>query len=228
MSVNWNKVDEAALALMHLTAFTERDGAVRTRKGFDWDILDRMFERGWISDPQTKARSVVVFADAVRLSRELFEQQFGTIDPPTPGGTPPRLRQGRPSPRCECGCGTAVQGRTFVPGHDQKLRIQLESRVGGPLKLRDVLERLEEHARGQIPVETLSDDVRAAFERSGHAGQLQAAYQALHPTRRGHVWQVGRRMSGAAGERQSVSHLEEATSREPTGGRLRPPTAAGP
>lgn len=175
LASNWDKVDEAALALMHLTTFTERDGAARTWKGFDWDILNRMFERGWISDPQTKARSVVVFADAVRLSRELFEQQFGTIDPPTPDAT--RLRQGQPSSRCESGCGTAVQGRTFVPGHDQKLRIQLENRVGGLLQLRDVLERLEEHAKGQITVETLIEDVRAAFERSGHAG-----YHRLQPT----------------------------------------------
>jgi len=100
-----------------------------------------MFERGWISDPETKARSVVVFADTVRLSRELFEQQFGTIDPPTPGAAPPRLRQGQPSPRCKCGGGTAMQGRTFVPGHDQKLRVQLENRIGGQLQLRDLLER---------------------------------------------------------------------------------------
>jgi hypothetical protein len=80
MSINWDKVDETALALMYLTTFTERNQQARTWKGFDWDILDRMFERGWISDPRTKAKSVVIFEDAQRRSRELFEQQFGTFD----------------------------------------------------------------------------------------------------------------------------------------------------
>ena len=80
MSVNWDKVDEAALALMYLTTFTERGQQARTWKGFDWGILDRMFERGWISDPQTKAKSVVIFEPAERMSRELFEQRFGILD----------------------------------------------------------------------------------------------------------------------------------------------------
>ena len=80
MSVNWDKVDQAALALMHLTTFTERGGTARSWKGFDWDVLDRMFARGWISDPRSKARSVAVSEAAVRLSKELFERQFGTID----------------------------------------------------------------------------------------------------------------------------------------------------
>jgi len=144
MSVNWDKVDEAALALMYLTTFTERGQQARTWKGFDWDILDRMFERGWISDPQTKAKSVVVLEEAQRLSRELFEQWFGTFEESR--GTSPRRAEARPAPadRCECGCGTAVRGRDFVPGHDQTLRIHLEQRVGGLLALRDLIENLEQ------------------------------------------------------------------------------------
>jgi hypothetical protein len=171
MSVNWDKVDEAALALMHLTTFVERGGVARSWKGFDWDILDRMFERGWISDPQTKARSVVVFDEAVRQSKELFEQRFGSIDE----GTRTEARavapsHGQPAARCECGCGTAVFDRSFVPGHDQKLRIQLERRVGGVLALRDLIERLEEHAKGGSTADALSSQVRAVVEGSEDAG----------------------------------------------------------
>ena len=171
MGVNWDKVDEAALALMHLTTSIERSGVARTWKGFDWDILDRMFERGWISDPQTKAKSVVVLDEAVRHSKELFEQQFGTIDEPDPGAaqtaSPPR---GPGAGRCACGCGTAVQHRDFVPGHDQKLRVQLEQRAGGLLALRDLIESLKKHARGESTAEALSATVRKALEGSKDAG----------------------------------------------------------
>ncbi len=171
MSVNWDKVDEAALALMHLTTFTERGSQPRSWKGFDWDILDRMFERGWISDPQTKARSVVVFDDAVGLSKDLFERQFGTLDEPPPAAEAAKSSQrGQPVTRCECGCGTAIAGRTFVPGHDQKLRIQLEQRVGGLLALRELVESLEEHAAARSTAEALSSRVREVLQRTRDAG----------------------------------------------------------
>lgn len=171
MSVNWEKVDETALALMHLTTFTEHHGPSRTWKSLDWDILARMFERGWISDPQTKARSVVVFDEAVRISKELFEKQFETIDEENrPRGSAEQRSQSQPEARCECGCGTAVLGRTFVPGHDQKLRIQLERRVGGLLALRDLVERLQEHAKGASTPEALSSFVRTILEKPDDAG----------------------------------------------------------
>jgi hypothetical protein len=171
MTVNWEEVDHAALALMHLTTSTGRGAPARSWKGFDWDILDRMFERGWISDPRTSAKSVVIFDAAVRLSRELFERRFGTIDEANQGQAQgERVSHGQPAARCECGCGTAVFGRSFVPGHDQKLRIRLEQRVGGLLALRDVIERLEEHARGGSNPEVLSSQVKEVFDGSKDAG----------------------------------------------------------
>ena len=75
-SIDWDKVDEMALALMHLTTFEER-GGVRSWKGYDWGILNRMHERGWISDPVSKAKSVSLSEQAQRLSRDLFEKHFG-------------------------------------------------------------------------------------------------------------------------------------------------------
>jgi len=44
---------------------------------------------------------------------------------------------------CRCGCGKFGKGR-FLPGHDQKLRAQLERRTGGILGL----ERLVDAAQG--------------------------------------------------------------------------------
>jgi Domain of unknown function (DUF6429) len=34
----------------------------RAWKGFDWETLDRLYEKGWIENPRSKAKSVVVSA----------------------------------------------------------------------------------------------------------------------------------------------------------------------
>jgi hypothetical protein len=74
--VDWNKVDELTLALLYLTSFQEH-GAVRSWKGHDWDVLNRLHERGWISNPVSKAKSVLLTEEGARRSRELFEKHFG-------------------------------------------------------------------------------------------------------------------------------------------------------
>jgi len=75
-TVDWDKVDEMVLALMHLTTFEEH-GGVRSWKGYDWGVLNRMHTRGWIGDPVSKAKSVSLSEQAQRLSQELFEKHFG-------------------------------------------------------------------------------------------------------------------------------------------------------
>jgi hypothetical protein len=49
----------------------------RAWKGFDWDCLDRLHARGLISDPKSKAKSVVLSDDGARLAEELFLRHFG-------------------------------------------------------------------------------------------------------------------------------------------------------
>lgn len=62
---------------------------------------------------------------------------------------------------CECGCGgTPVRG-AFLPGHDQKLRTDLEHRVGGLPALRSLVEASEQFASSQISSEALAHRVRA-------------------------------------------------------------------
>jgi hypothetical protein len=73
--VNWEKVDEIVLALIHLTTFEERDG-IRTWKGYDWDVLNRLHKRGLIGDPVSKGKSVALTDEGRRLSQELFEKHF--------------------------------------------------------------------------------------------------------------------------------------------------------
>ena len=75
MEYNEEKVDEMVLALLYLTSFTEH-GVTRAWKGHDWDVLNRLSEKGLISDPRSKAKSVVVSDDAAKESARLFWKYF--------------------------------------------------------------------------------------------------------------------------------------------------------
>lgn len=59
MDYDKDKVDEMVLALLHLTTYEEKYG-VRAWKGQDWAAMDRLFEKGFIHDPRSKAKSVVL------------------------------------------------------------------------------------------------------------------------------------------------------------------------
>jgi hypothetical protein len=61
--------------------------------------------------------------------------------------------------RCECGCG-ATTNSSFLPGHDQKLRIDLEHRTGGLLKLKELVEAAESYSSGELHLDLFSDSVR--------------------------------------------------------------------
>jgi hypothetical protein len=75
MEYDEEKVDEMVLALLYLGTF--RDGpVVRAWKSFDWSSMDRLYEKGFIHDPKSKARSVIFTEEGERVTRELFEQHF--------------------------------------------------------------------------------------------------------------------------------------------------------
>jgi hypothetical protein len=75
MEYDTDKVDEMTLALMHLVSFGE-EPAIRAWKGFDWDTLDRLCQKGYISDPKGKARSVCMSAEGAKRAKELFRKHF--------------------------------------------------------------------------------------------------------------------------------------------------------
>jgi hypothetical protein len=79
MNYDTKKIDKATLALLYLVAWKEGSG-VRAWKSFDWDTMNRLHERGWISDPKSEAKSVVLTDEGYRLSQELFQRLFGTAD----------------------------------------------------------------------------------------------------------------------------------------------------
>jgi len=79
MSPNPDKIDDAVLALLHLTSFTEgsKDFAVtRAWKSHDWDALDRLHAKGLIHNPRGKAKSVALTEEGARRAAELFQQLF--------------------------------------------------------------------------------------------------------------------------------------------------------
>ena len=67
------KVEETVLALLWLTLGA--DGPAW--KSHDWSVLDRLHERGYISDPKSKAKSVMLTEEGQRRARELFAHNFG-------------------------------------------------------------------------------------------------------------------------------------------------------
>ena len=78
MEYDQKKVDDMMLALLYLGMFTERS-LRRAWKSFDWDALDRLHEKGYISNPKSDAKSVVVNESGAKLAASLFKQHFGII-----------------------------------------------------------------------------------------------------------------------------------------------------
>ncbi len=79
MKPKLDKIDDAVLALLYLTNFTEGKGELaftRAWKAHDWDTLDRLHKKGLISDPKSKAKSVVLSKEGRQRSEELFRRLF--------------------------------------------------------------------------------------------------------------------------------------------------------
>ena len=76
MEIDKEKVDEFTLALLYLTTFKDKHGPMRAWKGHDWDVLNRLHESGYIDDPVSKAKSVVLTDEGAERSKRLFEKHF--------------------------------------------------------------------------------------------------------------------------------------------------------
>jgi len=73
MAINKDKIDDAALALLYLTLHDD----YRAWKGFDWDVLGRLHDKGMIHDPVDKAKSVTFTNEGIKRAKELFKELFG-------------------------------------------------------------------------------------------------------------------------------------------------------
>jgi hypothetical protein len=72
MKRNQQKVEEAVLAVLWLTLHSEAEAW----KTIDWDTMDRLHQRGFISNPARRAKSVVFtdegLAEAERAAKKIF------------------------------------------------------------------------------------------------------------------------------------------------------------
>lgn len=73
MELDTDKIDQAVLALL---ALGRHDG-YRTWKSFDWDSMGRLHEKGYITDPVGKAKSVLFTEGGARESERLLQALFG-------------------------------------------------------------------------------------------------------------------------------------------------------
>lgn len=74
MHFDESKIDDAVLALLYITLNLKDH---RAWKSHDWDAMNRLHQNGLISDPATKAKSVLLTeegeAKAKALAQKLFE-----------------------------------------------------------------------------------------------------------------------------------------------------------
>ena len=77
MEYDKDKVDECTLALLYLVAYDRQEGyGARAWKGFDWDSMNRLHEKGLISNPVSKAKSVVMTEEGFKKAEALFTKLF--------------------------------------------------------------------------------------------------------------------------------------------------------
>jgi hypothetical protein len=68
---------------------------------------------------------------------------------------------------CACGCGEKPIKGNFLPGHDQRLRTDLERRVGGLIGLRMLVEAAEYFVAGDLGSSQFNGMVRELFQKTG-------------------------------------------------------------
>lgn len=76
MKLSTDRIDEAVLALLYLGL---HDNA-RAWKSFDWDAMSRLYEKGYITDPVNKAKSVIFTEQGLHESQRLLTALFGEAD----------------------------------------------------------------------------------------------------------------------------------------------------
>ena len=78
MNYDTDKVDEAVLALMYLNLH-EGSGGTRAWKGFNWDSLARLHERGMIANPRGTAKSVLLSPEGLKACEAAFAKKFVAV-----------------------------------------------------------------------------------------------------------------------------------------------------
>lgn len=76
MNYDTSKIDQAALALLFVNSWQENSEDTRAWKSLDWDIADRLHEKGLITNPVGKAKSVFLTEEGVELAQKVAAELF--------------------------------------------------------------------------------------------------------------------------------------------------------
>lgn len=72
MTYSQEKIDETVLATLLLTLHDDN----RAWKGHDFEVIDRLYEKGYIFSPKGKAKSVVFTEEGLKKAHEVFDKLF--------------------------------------------------------------------------------------------------------------------------------------------------------
>ena len=77
MNYDTSKIDQATLALLFVNSWQEGPDNNRAWKSLDWDIAERLHEKGLISNPVGKAKSVFLTEEGIELAQKVAAELFG-------------------------------------------------------------------------------------------------------------------------------------------------------
>jgi hypothetical protein len=75
MEYDETKVDDVVLALLFINFFAD-GGVTRAWKSFPWDSMDRLYEKGYLGDPKSKAKSVIMTEEGTAAAEAMFTKLF--------------------------------------------------------------------------------------------------------------------------------------------------------
>jgi hypothetical protein len=76
MALDTDKIDDAALAILSLTLHY----GDQVWKGLDWDITDRLHDKGLIEDPRRKAKSLTLTPEGLERARKILAREFSKAE----------------------------------------------------------------------------------------------------------------------------------------------------
>ena len=74
MEIDGEKLEQAVLALFQMNLADE--SGRRAWESLPWSVMDSLHQKGYISDPATKNKSVWLTEEGAKRSGELFERLF--------------------------------------------------------------------------------------------------------------------------------------------------------
>jgi len=81
------KAAEVVLALLYLNLWMDGKAPLascRAWKSLPWDELNRLYDKNYISNPRSRAKSVAFTPEGLRAAREAFQRWFGLPDAELP------------------------------------------------------------------------------------------------------------------------------------------------